>query len=61
MTYTVEFYKNGKLYHSKGWDLGLDSAKQHASLMTQRYEATSSRVIDRRGKEAFAFRVSEDA
>lgn len=60
MTYTVEFYRDGKLFHSRGWDLGLDSAKQHASVMTPRYEATSSRVVDRRGREAFAFTLSGD-
>ena len=61
MTYTVEFYKDGKLHHSKAWDLGLESAKQHASVMTARYGATSSRVLDKRGKEAFAYSPAEAA
>lgn len=55
MTYTVEFLKGGKVFHSKEWDLGLDAAKQHATGMVKRYGATSSRILDRRRIEVFTY------
>ena len=55
MTYTVQFFRDDKLYHSRAWDLGLDSAKQHATGMTRPYDATSARVLDRKGREVFSY------
>lgn len=54
MRYTIEFLNGDRLIHRKAWDFfGLDSAKQHAVGMTERYEATSARVLDDKGRAVF--------
>jgi hypothetical protein len=57
MIYRVQFFKGDDLLHSKEFDLGLDAAKQHATHMAKPYEATSSRILDARGKEVFTYTV----
>jgi hypothetical protein len=57
MIYQVEFMKDGKLVHSKRWDLGLDAAKQHATRMAKPYGATAVRVLDNKRKELFVYTV----
>ena len=55
MIYRVEFFRDDKRFHSKEWDFGLDSAKQHASGMLKPYEATFARVLDDKGREVFSY------
>jgi hypothetical protein len=53
MIYRVEFFKNDKRFHSKEWEYGLDTAKQHATGMLKPYEATFARIVDEKGREVF--------
>jgi hypothetical protein len=53
--YRVEFFKDDKIFHTKEWDFGLDSAKQHASGMMERYGATFARVVDPKGREVYSY------
>lgn len=55
MVYSVEFYRDGKCFHSKEWHFGLDTAKQHATGMLKPYEATFARVVDKKGRELFTY------
>ena len=54
MKYRVEFFKDDKCFHFKEWDLGLDTAKQHAIGMLKPYGASFSRIVDDKGRKVFS-------
>lgn len=55
MIYRVEFFRNDKRFHTKEWEYGLDTAKQHCTGMLKPYEATFARVVDEKGREVFSW------
>ena len=55
MNYRVEFFRDDKRFHSKEWDFGLETAKQHATGMLKPYNATVSRIVDEKGREVFSY------
>ena len=61
MIYRVEFFKNDRRFHSKEWDYGLDTAKQHATGMLKPYEATFARIVDEKGREVFSWPAPAEA